>query len=405
MTTPQPLPATTRWLRGMLCVAGLLAGPDVANAADMKISAEFRPSALEPGRNTFTNTTPPGRYCQWKPDECRRLNAYVVDLPINIAAKTYIKGTDLRKRFYVALPAPRRLTATNDMGTSIDVDVAFRSISGELTPGGDTNPVFQRYPGGGCSYVHTAGVTQWVRFGWNVRPPQSPAPCHSEGQAGGPGFTRVYASTNIGLGLTVTTPSPLGMQNGIYRGQLTFSVGGLGADIDFGDDVQMTDEHLVVNFEFTVEHDFKVERPPGTDVIVLQPEHGWRDWVEHGRPPSSIRQELPFLMTTSGDFNVRLECEVPAGERCAIRSESGEQAALDVALTIPGLYEKASGTHVVGYPLRAGGSPPGFRAREYMQNRPSRLLFSVTGDPLRKMLDLPGTRWRGDVTVIFDATP
>jgi len=405
MTNTPSLVEMIRTLRAALCAAGLLAATGVAHAAELKISAEFRPSALDPTRNTFANTTPPGAYCQWKPEECKRLNAYVVDLPINIMSKTYVKGPDIRKRFYVALPGPRRVTATNDGGASIDVDVAIRSISGELSPGGDTNPVFQRYPEGGCSYVYTAGVAQWVRFGWNVRSSQSPAPCHSVGQAGGAGFTRVYSSRNIGLGLTVTTPSPLGMQNGVYRGQLEYSVGGLGSDIDFGDDVQMTDEHLVVNFEFTVEHDFKVERPPGTEVIALQPANGWNDWVERGRPPVSLRQELPFLMTTSGDFSVRLECEVPAGDRCAIRSESGEEAALDVAMTIPGLYDKAAGAPVAGYPLKAGGVPPGFRAREYMQNRPSRLMFSVTGDPLRRMLDMPGSRWRGDVTVIFDATP
>jgi hypothetical protein len=167
----------------------------------------------------------------------------------------------------------------------------------------------------------------------------------------------------------------------------------------------MSDDEVVMNFEFTVAHDFKVERPPGTDVIVLQPANGWAEWVERGRPPASLRQELPFLMTSSGDFNVRLECEVPVGERCAIRSESGEQAALDVSMTIPGLYEATSGTAVVGYPLKAGGIPPSFRAREYTQNRPSRLMFSVTGEPLRRMLDMPGSRWRGDVTVIFDANP
>ncbi|WP_146033489.1 hypothetical protein [Stenotrophomonas sp. VV52] len=93
------------------------------------------------------------------------LNSYVVDLPINIVSKTYVKGSDLRKRFYVGLPSPRRVIVTNESGESIEVDVVISSLAGELSPGDRTNPVFARYPGGGCSYVHTAAVGHWARFG------------------------------------------------------------------------------------------------------------------------------------------------------------------------------------------------------------------------------------------------
>lgn len=407
MSISMPLISTLRALRGALCTTALLAaaGMGTAQGASMVISAEFRPSALDPGRNTFTNTTPRGQYCLWKPEHCSRLNSYVVDLPINIVAKTYVRGPDARKRFYVGLPGPRRVLATNEAGTSIEVNVVISSLSGQLSPGNRSNPVFTQYPSGGCSYVYTAGGSAWTRFGWNVRTPESPTPCHSVGQEGGDGFTGVYASQVLGFGLTVTTDSPLGMQNGLYRGSLQFTVGGLGADIDFGDDVQMTDDMLVMEFEFRVVHDFKVERAPGTETIVLQPENGWRDWIEQGRVPRSIRQELPFLMTSSGDFNVRIECEMQVGERCAIRSDGGDSAAMDVAMTVPGLYNAATGAPAVNHPLVAGGVPPDFQVREYMQSRPSRLAFSVSGEPLQQMLEKPGSRWRGDVTVIFDASP
>lgn len=406
MTTPFAIAAMMRLFRRSLYAVCLLSAVSAnGHAAEMLISAEFRPSALDPGRNTFTNTTPPGQYCGWKPEYCKRLNSYVVDLPINIVAKTYVKGPEPRKRFYVGLPGPSRVVASNEAGNSIEVDVMISSLSGQLSPGGRSNPVFTSYPSGGCSYVYTAGGTAWTRFGWNVRSPGAPAPCHSVGQDGSAGFTRVYASQVLGLGLTVIAPSPLGMDNGVYRGQLRYTVGGLGSDIDFGDDVQMTDEVLVMHFEFRVQHDFKVERAAGTDTVVLQPENGWRDWIERGRPPSSLRQELPFLMTSSGNFNVRLECERQVGTRCAIRSESGEDAELDVSMTVPGLYDAGTGARVVDFPLSAGSVPPEFQVSEYIQNRPSRLGFSISGDPLRRMLDMPGSLWRGDVTVIFDANP
>ncbi len=390
-------------VRSALCALGLLTVTNGAHAAEMLITAEFRPSALEPNKNTFTNTTPRGSYCQWMSSYCDLLSAYVVDLPVNIVSKTYVKGTNHRKRLYFGLPGARRVIATNESGVAIEVDVAISSLSGQLSPGGTSNPAFTQYPQGGCTYAATAGHEVWTRFGWNVRDPNAPSPCHSVGNGGGTGFTQVYSSQYLGLGLKVTTPSPQGMSNGIYRGQMQYTIGGAGADIDLGDDVKMTDDVVVMNFEFRVEHDFKVERAPGTDTLVLQPTNGWGDWVDHGRPPSSLRQELPFLMTSSGDFSVRLECGQQVGERCAMRTDSGEAAELDVSLTIPGLYDQQSAAPVVDYPLTAGGLPRSFQVREYMQSRSSRLGFSVRGEPLQRMLELPGSYWRGDVTVIFDA--
>lgn len=406
MINDTSLLAVTRKLRAALCTFGLLiAIVDGASAAEMLVTAEFRPSALDPNRNTFTNTTPLGSYCSWASHFCERWDAYVIDLPVNIISKKYVKNANPRQSLYFALPDARRVVATNQSGTSIHVDIAINSISGHLTPGGDTNPAFTRYPKGGCTYGGTAGNAIRTQFGWSVTTPDVPQPCYSVGSAGENGFTQVYSSVYLGVGLTVTTPSTLGMENGLYRGSLQYTIGGAGSDFDLGDDVQMTDSIVVMNFEFLVAHDFKVERAYGTDTIVLQPENGWRDWVENGRAPKLIRQELPFLMTSSGGFSVHLACEQQVGERCAIRTDSGDSAALDVTMTIPGLYNENSGEPVDGYPLSASGVAPSFRVREYMQNRPSRLGFSVSGDPLRRMLDMPGSRWRGEVTVIFDASP
>ncbi len=53
-----------RALRATCCTVGLIAVVGGAAAAEMTITAEFRPSALDPGRKTFTNTTPPGAVLQ-----------------------------------------------------------------------------------------------------------------------------------------------------------------------------------------------------------------------------------------------------------------------------------------------------------------------------------------------------
>lgn len=406
MTLPTPKPGARRRLRCVVSALALLAVACGAHAADMLITAEFRPSALEPGRNTFTNTTPPGSYCQWHANNCQRLSDYIVDLPVNIISKTYLKGDDRRKRLYFHFPGARKVIATNETGASIEVDVAISSMSAQLSPGGQSNPAFTYTVGEGCQAIAAFTYNNsFVRFAWDVRNPQAPQPCHSVGQAGEWGFTGRYATSYLGVGLRITTASPLTLENGRYRGQLQYSIGSAGADIDLGDDVEVTDSVIVMNFEFLVEHDFKVERAPGTDTVVLQPSHGWAEWVQHGRAPTSLRQELPFLITSSGGFSVRLECGYLVDERCAIRSENGDEAAFDVGLTIPGLYEADSHSPVVDYPLVAAGVPPRFEVKEYLHRRSSRLGFSVSGEPLRRMLDMPGSRWRGDVTVVFDAAP
>ncbi|WP_139729254.1 hypothetical protein [Aeromonas sobria] len=74
------------------------------------------------------------------------------------------------------------------------------------------------------------------------------------------------------IGYRLVPPDPLKMQNGTYKGSLTLTVGA-NQDLDFGNG-NYSDSTLTVNFSLKVQHQIKVEFPPGGDKVVLLPP--WR---------------------------------------------------------------------------------------------------------------------------------
>ena len=65
----------------------------------------------------------------------------------------------------------------------------------------------------------------------------------------------------------------------------------------------------------------------------------------------------------------------------------------------------STGADAVGLALTTTMAPPIFTTQSLAIRRPSQLYFAVNGDAVRNMLDHAGSRYRGDVTVIFDADP
>jgi hypothetical protein len=86
-------------------------------------------------------------------------------------------------------------------------------------------------------------------------------------------------------------------------------------------------------------------------------------------------------------------------------TQTAEDAPLDIQLTLPGFRVVSTGEDAVGLPLTTTMAPPIFTTQSLVIRRPSRLHFAVNGEPVNKMLDHPGSHYRGDVTVIFDADP
>lgn len=395
----------TRLYYAAATVMSVFAPSLVAAAATVEVTAEFAPSALNPSHNEFTNTTKPGVYCTWLPTACSASGAYFFDVPIN-ASKTYLKGGGARKHFYVRLPAPRiaQLTHTSS-GVSYPIELAFQAVSGHLSPGGTTNPVFTLYPRGGCAYIRTVSAGSWVRFGWTVRAPDSPQACHSSAD-GATGFTRTYNLAWLGLGMRIRSPSPLELPSGEYEGVVNYSVGGEDADIDLGDDV-IVDPQITLMLRFTVKHAFQVIFPAENPRVALVPVGGWKQWTDYGRLPVSMRQELPFSLTSSTEFSMKLRCEQDVEGRCGIRNLVEDVAVpIDVDVTMPGMRNLRDGRPAQDTPLLPDDArAPRFAPDGYLMERRSILRFTAKREAVTEMFKAPGSRWEGNVTVVFDANP
>jgi len=399
--------ALEQWRASTLAalLAGFGFGASVdAGAAEVLVTAEFSPSALEPGRMVFRNTSPRGVYCSWRPEFCSENGSYSIDVPLRWS-KVYVRDDDVRKRFYLGLPGPRTVMLRNSStGAEAEVLLTIATVSGHLTPGSGANPVFTRTVRGGCRYVVTAGHAAYVRFGWTVTNPQAPVPCNSRGDGASPA-PATYSMTWFGLGLLITTPSPLALNDGVYEGETTYSTGGEGSDIDFGDDV--TTEPITLKLRFTVSHQFQLLFPTENPQVQLVPPQGWSQWVDHGRAPGLLRQELPFHMTTSMDFSMKLRCEHDLGEGCGIRNTASDVVVpVDVDVTIPGMSNVRDGRPAQNTALQPDDArAPRFTPDGYLIQRRSALRFTADREAVTEMLKSPGSHWQGNMTVVFDANP
>lgn len=139
--------ALEQWRASTLAalLAGFGFGASVdAGAAEVLVTAEFSPSALEPGRMVFRNTSPRGVYCSWRPEFCSENGSYSIDVPLRWS-KVYVRDDDVRKRFYLGLPGPRTVMLRNSStGAEAEVLLTIATVSGHLTPGSGANPVFTR---------------------------------------------------------------------------------------------------------------------------------------------------------------------------------------------------------------------------------------------------------------------
>lgn len=392
-----------RFMLRLFCgVFALLALPIAASASTVTITADFTPDTHNPGSRLFKNTTPVSGLCNSVHlNTCRARGIFSVDTGIR-GTKTTI-GSGNRNNFYFGMPGRREIRVQDSEGNSHSLilritGMGFRYQSPNGSSGG---------PGmNSCAVVLTnygAGTNAMRLF---VRPDEGDSAFACWSGSVSNQADRVIHELDIVYSLE--TPDPFGMKSGHYRGETTYTVGDVGADIDLGGGANPDSNTLTLKFDLTVNHAFRLSFPPGSDRAVLAPVGGWSQWVGGGRPPSALRRDLPFSVSSSGRFTVGLACQIPSGLRCAIREQaSGAQVPIDIAVTMPSMTNVRTGEPAVAHPLLA--LPVKDRALfgndGYVQSHPSRLHFEVAGDPLRTMLSKPGTQWKGDVTVIFDAAP
>ncbi|KAF6696667.1 hypothetical protein HFD98_00055 [Pseudomonas sp. EKM23D] len=392
-----------------------LGGTGTAQAISENITALFKPDPTNPMVNKFQNTTPISSICQSHiPTQCQALNLFSLRIP----------GFDaLSNGPILANHADER------QGFMVQVPSHWRNVLVTHTKTGETETVQMRIAGfGGLWQVpRPPGVSAWAQpgVGWTQQWARAPSPCISTGhlKAGlqtatyfwmvpeGAGvcsrkpsqelaYMRIY---QMEYAYELRTPNPLGMSSGEYTGSLTYTMGP-GGDYDFGDVLIPTDNQLTFSIFLEVQHDLKVEVPPGGNRIELVPQGGWQTWLNQGRKPARLFRDQTFNISASSRFKMQLECERVMGNTCALRNADGHQVPLDISVSLPYGLNRPDGSAVNRQPLLLSGAGTElFQPGYYVNRRPGTLHFEVAKEHADSMLAQGGSTYSGQATVIWDS--
>ena len=101
-------------------------------------------------------------------------------------------------------------------------------------------------------------------------------------------------------------------------------------------------------------------------------------------------------------FKMLLQCQYSVGNQCALENEVGHQVAVDTRVTLPpGFSTYMAGGPVKDLPL-SSSTPTVIDVTQYMDNARGSLDFAIDRDGVEKMIVHAGSRYKGDVTVIWD---
>lgn len=400
--------------RFALGLAVLLCGAGAT--ADENITARFRPDPSNPMVNKFENTTPISSICAAHiPARCKALGIFSLrDTNFTALSLAPIKANheDERQGFMVKVPSDwRDLTVTHV--TTQETETVQLRIAGI----------------GSLWYVpRPPGVSAWGMPGvaWQLQWMRAPAPCVSTSHlAAGVSFASYFWLTPEGAGpcsrqpsvdlaslrfntmeyaYELRTPNPLGMSSGQYTGSITYTMGP-GGDYDFGDVMMPSKNALTFNFTLSVEHDLKVEVPPGGNRIELVPQGGWQAWLNQGRKPARLFRDQTFSISASSRFKMQLGCERTMGDTCALRNATdGHAVPVDVSVSLPHGLSGMDGAPVNRQPLLlSGAGTESFQPGFYVNRRPGTLHFEVKKDYAEQMLERGGSTYSGQVTVVWDS--
>lgn len=393
----------------------LLAGASApANALVQNITAVFKPDPASPHLNKFTNTTPETGVCPWHmPARCKQLGIFT------------IRTND----FFARATGPIQANhADPRQGVMWQVPSSWRDLTVTHRETGRTETVQVRIAGIGHRWDVRPSVNVWARPGvrWDQAWTAAPNPCIATGflaassnyalffwlvPEGAGVCNRVPGSTidqlwysNMEYAYELRTPNPLEMASGQYTGSTTYTMGP-GADFDFGDVMLPQDNAFTFNFTLDVQHELKVEVPPGGNRVELVPEGGWQAWLNRGRKPSRLFRDQTVNIWSSSQFKMTLACSLPMGNTCGISDSSGNEVPVEVAVTLPSGLTDAVGRPVNRLPLRLDGiGTELFQPIRYVDRKPSTLHFEITRDHVEQMLGAAESRtYSGSITVIWDS--
>ncbi|WP_309265585.1 hypothetical protein [Aeromonas salmonicida] len=377
-------------------------------AASINVTAEYKPAAYEVGRAKFINTTPCNSE-SWSGFWCSGTSTVDQSQPlfISITIDRVVKNNNnlIDALTYLSFVGARDVSLVHqNSGKSYPLKFIFTKIGAGMSPNLAkealvNNSDWLDHIDGDCHVTLNSWASpSQVHYLYDIKP---------ENQlAGGKCYHNKFKTTfssksttlpKIYLGYKLNAPDPLKMENGVYKGSLVLSIG-RNKDLDFGNGTY-SDNQLTINFTMTVRHQIKMEFPPGSDKVVLQPPGGWHDWIYRGKShqPPYLIAELPYRLWVSSDYNVWLNCQYAYGEVCMLNNERlGMQVRLEV------IYVNISKEE---FPLKHGVKKL-FTASvrgPYFINEARSIIFKVQKPALTLMMEHPGSTYKGNVTLIYDA--
>lgn len=396
----------------------LCSGVSEVQALNKEIRALFQPDPSRPNKNAFINQTPNSGYCQSYPAECAANGMFSIQLPIRFTSNTFIGANDT-----VGVRAPangRRLTVTNpDTQHTETVEVRISGVGSRYVL---DSPATQIAGGSTALEGHSR---LWRTGNWVQG---IPVPCMYSGVGEyGADYFRFFWKTvkegfcgkrvafpahirwmhfdTLDIAYELITPNPLTMSTGRYVGSLSYNLGP-GADFDMGMYMIPDVTELTLDFVLDVQHALKVDIPPGGNHVSLEPQGGWRGWLESGRRPTRLYRDQTFNISASSKFSMKIECEhdLGFGDGCGIMNpQTGFAGGVNVSVSLPSGLTDSSGGAVRKMPLRRTPTAP-FKPAAYVEGKSGTLHFEVAERYTNWLIDNAGDKpYKGNITVIWDS--
>lgn len=401
--------SSKKWVTGFGTGALLLIHAQISIAATQEITAVFRPNPGNPMQNKFLNTTPQSGVCPGHmPARCEALGIFSIrttDITFRSNGPMAAEETDMRKRVMFKVPSEwRSFEVISDYGEPETVEMRISGIGNRFDipnpPGVHAWGDYWTLPPPPCQYTGMWAAGSTIRL-WFWLVPENASACSMASRVEIPRLNYV----NFEYTYELRTPNPLGMSTGQYKGFINYTVGPH-KDFDFGDIMVPNDDSLTFNFTLDVQHELKVEVPPGGYRVELVPQGGWQAWLQRNRRPERLFRDQTFNISASSRFKMNLECQYVSGDYCALWEPTvGHAVPLELSVTLPGGLMDPTGEPVIRRPLRRDGAgtelfQPGF----YVDRKPGTLHFEVAREAVEEMIKPGASRhYSGNVTVIWDS--
>lgn len=372
-------------------------------ASVVEVSAEYNPIAYELNGATFKNTTVCNGFTstwmweRWCKEGSSITDSIIMPFPI-FAAKHVLNNGQVDESFiYAKIIGERRVTLYSGTN-SIELKFIPTHIGAYYWPAPNNLPnVNLSNIQGDCTAVSSqagghATADHYIYL-LKIKPAteKNGSFCYLS-QNGIVGFQYIREGY---LGFRLESTNPINIPNGEYKGRFTLSLGE-NLDIDFGAANYTGDATVIINFTFKVQHHLKINFPPESSDIFLVPPGGWGKWTYvKNKYPSELMADLQYRIWFSSPVKITLKCEYYNDDECFIfNDKNGDKAPIHVYWQKTNLV-----TTDTQYRIRPSldGSPA--------INEKQSLSFKVTdSQTIKNMMKYPGSKYKGRVTIIFDAT-